>query len=213
MLCRRGPAIRLLTFRRSFSRSFSRLVAWTAVLAAVLAIAGGYAVGAQAAERIEVVHASLEPGDDGWHVEAEFRLSLNSAMEDALVHGLPLYFKVEFELSRPRWYWLDDRLVSAELNWRLSYHALTRQYRLSTGTLQLSFPTLGDALGVMSRVHNWRVLDKNALKPGDTYYAAIRMRFDTSLLPKPFQINALTSREWTLESEWKRFTVTPEPAK
>ena len=31
------------------------------------------------------------------------------------------------------------------------------------------------------------------------------MRLDVAQLPKAFQINALTSREWTLESEWKKF--------
>jgi hypothetical protein len=33
------------------------------------------------------------------------------------------------------------------------------------------------------------------------------MRLDTSLLPKPFQLSAITSRELHLESPWKRFIV------
>ena len=39
------------------------------------------------------------------------------------------------------------------------------------------------------------------------------MRLDVSQLPKPFQINAVTDREWTLESDWKRFTFTSEPSR
>ena len=39
------------------------------------------------------------------------------------------------------------------------------------------------------------------------YEAALRMRLDTSMLPKPFQLSALTSRELHLESPWTRFTV------
>ena len=31
------------------------------------------------------------------------------------------------------------------------------------------------------------------------------MRLDLAQLPKAFQVNALTSREWTLESDWKKF--------
>ncbi len=31
------------------------------------------------------------------------------------------------------------------------------------------------------------------------------MRLDTTQLPKPFQINAIANRDWTLESDWKRF--------
>ena len=30
--------------------------------------------------------------------------------------------------------------------------------------------------------------------------------FEIALLPKPFQVSALTSREWHLESDWRRFT-------
>src|SRR2546426_7506592 len=35
------------------------------------------------------------------------------------------------------------------------------------------------------------------------YEAALRMRLDTTLLPKPFQLSALTSRELHLESDRK----------
>jgi hypothetical protein len=30
------------------------------------------------------------------------------------------------------------------------------------------------------------------------------MRLDTAQLPKPFQISALTDRDWSLASPWKR---------
>jgi hypothetical protein len=35
------------------------------------------------------------------------------------------------------------------------------------------------------------------------------MRLDTTLLPKPFQLSALTSRELNLESGWRRFVFRP----
>ena len=35
------------------------------------------------------------------------------------------------------------------------------------------------------------------------------MRLDGALLPKPFQVSAITSRELNLESPWKRFTFRP----
>jgi hypothetical protein len=35
------------------------------------------------------------------------------------------------------------------------------------------------------------------------------LRLDTGQLPKPFQLNALTNREWTLESSWLRMSVNP----
>lgn len=156
-------------------------------------------------DRIEVQQAVVEARDDGFYFNGDFDFELKPRIAEALDRGLSLFFVVELELTRARWYWFDERAVAALLNFRLSYHALTRQYRISTGTLQLGFPTLAEALGVMTHVRDWRIADRNALKPGETYAASVRMRLDTTQLPKPFQINALTNRDWTLESDWKRF--------
>jgi hypothetical protein len=162
-----------------------------------------------ASDRIDVQQASFESRDDGYYFSGDFDLDLKPRVADALEHGLTLYFVVEAELTRSRWYWFDEKAVNAVLNYRLSYHALTRQYRVSTGNLQLGFATLAEAIGVMTHVRDWKVADHDTLKPGQTYAAAVRMRLDTTQLPKPFQINAITSRDWTLESDWKRFAFEP----
>jgi hypothetical protein len=47
------------------------------------------------------------------------------------------------------------------------------------------------------------------LVKGTRYEAAVRLRLDVNALPKPFQINALASRDWTLQSEWHRWSFTP----
>jgi Domain of unknown function (DUF4390) len=78
---------------------------------------------------------------------------------------------------------------------------------LSTGLLQQSFPTLEEALNVLQRVRNWLVVDRTVRLSDADYEAAVRMRLDTALLPKPFQLSALTGRELQLESPWKRFIV------
>ena len=67
---------------------------------------------------------------------------------------------------------------------------------------------LADALELMSRVRRRQEIDASALRR-DTYVAAVRMRLDTSQLPKPFQLNALGSREWNIGSEGYRWTVSP----
>jgi hypothetical protein len=118
-------------------------------------------------------------------------------------------FLLEFDLTRPRWYWLDEKIAQVENSWKLSYNALTRQYRLSVGSLYQNFDRLEDAKRVLSRVRNLSIADKSALKQGATYDAAVRLQLDVTKLPKPFQINALASREWNLSSEWQNFHFTP----
>jgi hypothetical protein len=171
----------------------------------VAALTSSGTVAAAGSDGIEVLEASLEPHEEGWAVNAQFAVSLTPGLDQALERGLSLYFVVDFELTRPRWYWFDDKTAAASTTFRLSYHPLTRQYRVSTGNLQLGFPTLAEAIGVMARIRDWQVLERGDVRPGGSYVAALRMRLDTGQLPKPFQLNAMTSRDWSLESGWHRF--------
>src|SRR3954451_953392 len=176
---------------------------------ALLALAFAALVGAAAvalATDIEVREAALRPTEDGLVLDADFAFELTPRLAEVVANGVPLYFRVEFELIRRRWYWFDDTTALRRLQVRLSYHALSRQYRLSTGLLQQNFATLEDALNVLKRVRNWLVVERSVPLSGD-YEAALRMRHDVSLLPKPFQLSALTARDLHLDSAWHRFTV------
>jgi len=161
------------------------------------------------ADEIEVREASLAQTEEGIVLSADFAFELNARLAEALASGVPLYFVVEFELSRTRWWWFNEKTASRRMQRRLSYHALSRQYRLATGLLQQSFGSLAEALAVLGRVRNWVVLERDTPLADALYDAAVRMRLDTALLPKPFQISALTSRELHLESPWKRFSWRP----
>ncbi|MCY0857037.1 DUF4390 domain-containing protein [Cupriavidus sp. D39] len=164
--------------------------------------------GAARADGIEVNEARIEYQDGGFDLAASFDFDLPPPLEDALNKGISLYFVVDFQLTRPRWYWFDEKPVNASRSVRLSYHPLTRQYRVSTGGLQLPFMRLKGALQFIQRVRGWRVFERNMVKPGETYQAEARMRLDLTQLPKPFQINAVNTREWNLASEWRRFNFT-----
>jgi hypothetical protein len=174
------------------------------LLALLLALALGWAAPARASN-IEIGHISLEGSDEGYSLNADFEIELTPRLEEAVNKGVPMYFEVEFELTRKRWYWFDEHPVSRQLMLRLSYHALTRQYRVSSGALYQSFASLPEALRVLSRVRSWQVLERSDLDAGTDYQAGLRMRLDVTQLPKPFQLNALTSRDWNLASEWRRW--------
>ncbi len=182
----------------------TRLLRWFAVLA----LWCGAALATTEGINVKSAELSLNGGD--YYLEANFEVGLTPTLEDALKKGLPLHFVVEFELIYPRWYtaYLWNKSV-AELKQRvrLSYNALTRQYRLSFGALHQNFDTLDEALAVLGRVHPRVVVDSDVLDKGKVYEAVIRMRLDVSQLPKPFQINALASRDWNLSSEWFRWTL------
>jgi hypothetical protein len=165
---------------------------------------------AAAGEGIHVQSAELTRNGSDYYLDANFEIGLTHTLEDALNKGLPLHFIVEFELARSRWYTLylwNKSVIEFRQPSRLSYNALTRQYRLSTGALHQNFDTLDEALALLGRVRPRFVGDADLLEEGKVYEAAIRMRLDLSQLPKPFQINALASRDWNLASEWFRWTI------
>jgi hypothetical protein len=190
----------------TFSRYFPlRLVV---VIEIVLAVWLAAFIPSAHADTISVQRASLQADGTGWNLDARFDFQLNSSLEDAVNKGIPLYFTTEFELSRARWYWFDEMPVSTSQSIRLSFQPLTREYRVSSGGLQLGFASLNDALAVIKHVTNWHVIDHGQVSSDANYTASVRMSLDTALMPKPFQMDAVNNRDWNLTSDWKRFTFT-----
>lgn len=169
---------------------------------------GAFSASPQAAE-IGVHNQKLEWSEEGYVLSADFAFDLNSRLEDAVNRGLVLTFVADFQLERERWYWLDEKLARRSLSYRLSYHALTRQYRLSRGVLHQSFDSLDAALAVLRRLRNWLVIEhkEREVTPGNTYQAMLRLRLDTTQLPRPFQLSALGNKEWTLGGDWKTWML------
>lgn len=163
------------------------------------------------AEGIDITSASLENTDEGYKLALNVAFELNRGLEDAIMRGVPLYFTTEVEISRPRWYWFDDRAVSTSETVRISYNVLTHQYHAAIiGHLQRSFSTLDDALSLVRRPARWVVAAKGELKHGETYNVAVRVGLDVERLPKPFQVNALNNSDWRFSSDWQQFTYKAE---
>jgi hypothetical protein len=178
------------------------------VLAALLVALCWLATPAHA-DTIPVKAAELRIEEGEVLLNAEFEFSLNPTLENALEKGIPLYFVLDFELTRGRWYWLDEKVAQTALVYRVSYNALTRQYRVASGLLTQTFNSLEEVERFIGRITSRRVAAADVLTKDAKYDAAVRLRLDVNQLPKPFQVNALASREWTLASDWQRWSFTP----
>ncbi len=163
---------------------------------------------AQAAEGVDIAHAHIEAGEEGYKLAASYTFDLNSGLEEAIQFGVEINFITEIELTRPRWYWYDDKAVSTRQSIRLKYHTLTRQYIVvAPGSMQQSFQTLEDAMVLIRRPSRWLIAPRGALKRGETYNVTLRMYME---LPKTMQINALNNSEWRLTSKNKNFPYRAE---
>jgi hypothetical protein len=159
------------------------------------------------AEGATIRNAKLEATEDGYQLNADIDVQLTAAMQEALRKGMPLYFVVDFELTKGRWYWFDQGIASVSRDRRVVYAPLTDQYRVTVAGFSQNVSTIEEVQRILSRVRSWAVLDKGRLKLGERYEAAVRFRLDNAQLPKPFQLNVLASRDWSLSSDWYRWTV------
>ena len=158
------------------------------------------------AEGISVNRAETRLSDDGYQLSASYDINLTFAAQQALERGVPLYFVGEFLLTRPRWYWLDEEIFQGEQTVKLSYNVLTRQYRISRGALFQNFAGLEDALNILARQSS-TVIPAELVEKNKSYIAAARLRLDVAQLPKLLQVNALTGKDWTLNSDWYRWAI------
>lgn len=173
---------------------------------------------------IVISKAEARLTEEGYQLSADFDIQLSMPVETALKRGVTLYFVSEFAINRSRWYWLDTDVSRDEQVAKLSYNALTQQYRITRGSLYQSFNELKDALHVLGHQIAPPVpvalLDKKGggyfsrlLKKGSECCSAFaQMKLDVTQLPKPLQVNALTNDDWNLESQPFRWVIQPESA-
>ena len=168
-----------------------------------------------AAEGIDVSRAEARITDGGQlSVSSRFQTELPDQLKQALRRGVPLNFTLGWQLSAPTvasYRFKFDQLIGDDNNiyYKLTFHPLTNRYRVTVGAFSTDYDTLDAALRAIGAVANWKVLHKGTLSGTEAREtkAEIRLLLSTSKLPKPFQINALTSQNWHLDSGWKPLNI------
>ena len=147
------------------------------------------------AQAVELKQLQLQRRDGELALEFSARLTLGSAIEDALHRGVPLYFNARATVYRDRWYWRDERIARVSRTWRLAWQPLTASWRLSLGGLSQSHGTLSEALAPLSQISGWRLVELDKLESGNRYHVEFSFSLDNSQLPQPMQID--------LGGDWK----------
>jgi hypothetical protein len=207
--------IRMDFFMPGFRSRGTMALMWT--LLAMVMLMTGLAARANETESVRLSRPVLSlAAENVWMIDADVQVTLNSVLIDALKRGVPLVFSAEFEISKKRWYWFNERLLSQSRPLRLSFHSVTQQYRVSQSEqLLLMTANLDEALAATLNVRQWQVvlatgelslqdLMQQIAKTPDAYEIRFRTRLDSAQLPKPLQLNALTNRDWNLSTEWVR---------
>ncbi len=173
-----------------------RLLAWP-VAACLGAVAAGGLAPARA-QGVDLVTLELRR-QEGWlTLDFSARLQFPRGVQDALERGIPVYFVAEALVLRSRWYWRDERVARVSRTWRLAFQPLTSTWRVGIGALGQSFATLAEAIGAVSRLSGWRLVELGALDADARHYVEFSFRLDTSQLPGPMQIGLTSQGDWQL---------------
>lgn len=144
--------------------------------------------------------------NDWLFIDADVHLPISDELRFFAERGVTLYFTADLEIRRPRRWWFDSEVVKTQRTWRVVYNALTRQWRVGSGDLSLPEASLDDALLMVRKIRGWDVLPASELDADELYVGRLRVRLDTSLLARPFRVDALNSSAWSLSTPWKDFS-------
>ena len=186
----------------------SRFVAVCTSLALVL----GAAVEAQDDPgRFEVRSASagLDTLTDVYFLDSRLELRLSSEAREALESGVPLSIRVEVEIIHVRRFMLDRETAELTQLYVLQYHPLLERYtvrNVNSGTLD-TYATLFAALNFLGRIDRFPLIDRALLDTERLYDIRLRVLLDTEQLPGPLRLLAFWRRDWSLGSEWYRWSL------
>ena len=159
---------------------------------------------------IPVRGASLRSEDGEVLLSAEFDFALNPTLEEALEKGIPLYFMLEFELARPRWYWFDEKVAQWSITYRVSYNALTRQYRVASGLLGQAFDSLDEVERFLGARHVAAGRARRRAREGHPLRSRDARCASTSTSCRSRSRSTRSRRaSGTLHSDWYRWSFTP----
>lgn len=142
-------------------------------------------------------------------LDANLSYQLSPAVTEALQSSVPLTIQLDMEVRRDRSLMWDEVLASLQQRFRLTYHALARQYvvtNLNSDQLH-SFPTQDAAFKYMGRIRDFPLLDRSLLKSSQRYVVALKVELDIESLPAPLRPHAYLSSDWRLASRWYQWQL------
>ena len=164
---------------------------------------------AQADTAVELQELKLDRQEAALYMSGTWQFELPSALEDALLKGITLYFVTEVEIRQERWYFYNQRVSYAERHVRLFYQPLTRRWRVNISpqafnvsglgvSLGQSYDTAEDAINAVRRIALWRIANATDYNPDAKQTISINFKLDLKQLPRPMQIGLAGQSDWNI---------------
>ncbi len=142
-------------------------------------------------------------------IDADLSMNFSSEVIEALENGIPLTIAVEVQVYRQRKWWPDVIIKESLQLFELAYHPLTNVHVVRNLATQdrYSFNSREEALQVLGTIRGAHLIEKQLLKPDQTYYVQIHTLLDINHLPPALRQIAALLPAWRLESNWSRWPV------
>jgi Domain of unknown function (DUF4390) len=176
-----------------------------AIVAATVLVASTLRAQADALDGALLVSSAYVDIDQSvYQLHARIEYPMTPAIRQALRDGVSLAFDLEARVTRDRHFWFDPIIADVTLRRELVYHSVSDRYvvRDVQGGSQQSFPTLEEALTVLSKVDNWPILVESQLAPGEHYHVSLRAEIRRGRLPASLRALLFWTNDWHRVSGW-----------
>jgi len=142
-------------------------------------------------------------------VACDIEYNLDERVKEALRNGIEMSFLLEIELRQQSIYWMDPLLSQLHREFRVKYHALSKQFVMveSGHQKERSFPDLYSAFYYQRRIHNVELANIDLLDLEQEYYFRVRARLISEKLPLPLRIKSYVSSDWRPSSGWTEWPM------
>jgi len=153
---------------------------------------------------ISVNGLSIEIIDQEINVDCEVQYTVDDKVKAALSNGIEVSFIFELELRLDREIWPDSTVVALAREFRVKYHALSKQYVMveTDNNFERSFPDLYSAFFYQGHLRNVVLANIDVLALNQQYYVRARARLLSENLPLPLRIKSYFSEDWRPSSGW-----------
>jgi hypothetical protein len=137
-------------------------------------------------------------------INCEVQYGLDDRVKEALRNGIEMSFLLEIELRQQSHYWIDPLLSEFQREFRVKYHALSKQFVMVDmgNQKERSFPDLYSAFYYQRRIRNAELASIDSLDLEKEYYFRARARLVSENLPLPLRIKSYVSSGWRPSSGW-----------
>ena len=156
------------------------------------------------ADSISIKELSIEIVDSDIKVDCRIKYVLDDKIKSAISNGIEVSFIVDIELRKERELWLDTSVAELSREFRIKYHALSKQYVMvdTKNGHERSFPDFYSAFYFIGRLRNNHLATIDILELDQQYYVRARARLQAEKLPLPLRIKSYFSPDWRPSSGW-----------